>query len=110
MVNVAIQEKYITTLAVFGDLQQTIDQAVQRYTVEKITEKIAELQERLKNYQTHYGMDYPSFAERIATDEQFIASVEREKSKTWELDLADWEFCHKGITDWTRKLTTILLS
>ena len=42
-------------------------------------------------------------------DEEFIKSVEVKISKTWEVDLADWEFCHKGIEDWTRKLQDILL-
>jgi hypothetical protein len=36
--------------------------------------------------------------------------VEAKISKTWELDLADWEFCHKGIEDWTKKLQAILLA
>lgn len=110
MINVAIHEKYVQTLEAFGDLQHIIEKAVQRYTIEQITEKIAELQERIRQYQTQYGMDYPSFEKRIAEDQHFVEYIENHISKTWELDSADWEFCHKGIEDWTHRLETILLT
>jgi len=56
-----------------------------------------------------YGMEYSAFSKRMAEDEDFVKNVESKTSKTWELDLADWEFCHKGTEDWTRKLQDILL-
>ena len=108
MVNVAIHEKYFQTLAAFGDLQATIEKAIQRYIIETISEKIAELQHQLLTYQEQYGMEYPEFERRIAEDEDFVNDIEQRMKKTWELDLANWEFCYKGIDDWTRKLSSIL--
>lgn len=108
MVNVAIHEKYFHTLAAFGDLQATIEKAIQRYIIETISEKIAELQHQLIAYQEQYGMEYPEFERRIAEDEDFVNHIEKSIQKTWELDFANWEFCHKGIDDWTRKLSSIL--
>ncbi len=108
MVNVSIHEKYIQTLETFGDLQEVIEKAVQRYTIEKISEKISELQQRAKNYQAQYGMDYSGFEKRIAEDLQFVEHIEKHINKSWELDFADWEFCYKGTEDWTQKLNTIL--
>jgi hypothetical protein len=110
MVNIAIHQKYIQALQVFGDLQETIEQALQRYAVERITEKIVKLSEREKAYQAQYGMKYPLFEKKIAEDYDFATHVEKDIALTWELDLADWEFCYKGIQDWTRKLTTILMT
>lgn len=108
MVNVAIHEKYIQALNVFGDLQHTIEKAIQRYTIEQITEKIAELQQRAKTYRIKYDMEYACFEQRVAEDPTFVERLEQQITPTWELDMADWEFCEKGINDWTHKLTMIL--
>jgi len=110
MMTIPVNEKYIEVLTVFGDLQEAIDSAVQRYTIEQITGKIRELRQRDAQYQAEYGMDYPTFAQRIAEDDTFVNEIETNISKLWENDLADWEFCYKGIQDWTHTLQTILLT
>lgn len=108
MVTVPIKDEYVEVLTVFGNLETAIDLALQRYTIEQITAKMAELRQRDAAYQAKYKLDYPTFAQRTATDEKFIQRVET-TNKIWEVDLADWEFCHKGIEDWSRKLQSILL-
>jgi hypothetical protein len=55
-------------------------------------------------------MDYLAFSQRIAEDEKFVNQIEATLDKMWEIDLADWEFCYKGIEDWTKKLQNILLT
>ena len=109
MVTVPIQDKFIDILTSFGDLQESVNVAVQRYTIEQITTKITELRHKDEEYKTLYGLDYSAFAKRTSEDVDFVQQVEANISKTWEVDLADWEFCHKGIEDWTRKLQDILL-
>jgi hypothetical protein len=109
MVTVPVQNKFIEILASFGDLQESVNTALQRYTIEQVTTKINELRQRDGEYKARYGMEYAAFSKRIGTDEDFAQQVEASISKTWETDLADWEFCHKGIEDWTRKLQDILL-
>lgn len=110
MVTVAIKDKYVEALSPFGDLQAAIDLALQRYTIEQITSKLVHLREQEAAYQKKYGLTYPIFSQRIAEDETFVNQIESIISKTWELDLADWEFCYKGIEDWTQKLQNILLT
>lgn len=108
MVTIPIKDEYVEVLTAFGDLEAAIDLALQRYTIEQITTKMAELRQREAGYQAKYGLDYPTFARRAAKDEKFIQQVET-TNKMWEVDLADWEFCHKGVEDWSRKLQSILL-
>ena len=110
MTTISINDKYIEVLSAFGDLQEAIDLALRRYTIEQVTSKIAELRHKDAQYQAKYGLDYLAFAQRIAEDETFLKEVETSINKTWEFDLADWEFCYKGIEDWTRTLQTILLA
>ncbi len=110
MITVAIKDKYVEALTALGDLQAAIDLALQRYTIEQITGKIAQLRQREATYRTKYGLDYPIFTQRVARDETFVHDVEANVNPLWEIDLADWEFCYKGIEDWTHKLQTILLA
>lgn len=110
MTTVAIGEKYVEMLRSFGKLEDAVNLALQRYTIEQITFKMADLKHRDSAYQAKYGMSYPAFVQRISVDETFVNQVETTICKTWEMDLAEWEFCHKGIQDWTRKLQTILLT
>jgi len=110
MTNVAVQEKYVNVLAGFGSLQDAIDAALQRYAIEQVTTRINDLRRREARYLAKYGLDYPTFSRRIARDEAFLEQVEANISKTWEIDLAEWEFCYKGIQDWTRQLQTLLLT
>lgn len=109
MVTVSIKDEYVEVLSVLGDLQAAMDLAIQRYTIEQITAKVAELRQRNAQYQAKYGMDYLAFSQRVSEDEIFINHLELKVNNLWEIDLADWEFCYKGIEDWTRKLQHILL-
>ncbi len=110
MTTIAISEKYVEVLSAFGDMQSAVDLALQRYTIEQITARIAELRRRDADYRLKYGLEYPVFARRTSEDEGFVGQIERQVSKTWEIDLADWEFCYEGAKDWTRRLQTILLA
>ena len=107
MVTVPIKDEYFEILTALGDLQSGVDLALQRFALERITTKIAELREQDTAYQSKYGLDYPTFARRTVEDEEFLEHVEREVEKMWEADLSDWEFCFKGVEDWTRKLPHI---
>lgn len=110
MVTIPIKEEYFEILKTLGDVQSGVDLALQRFTIERITAKIAELRQKDAEYQRKYGLDYPACYARIARDEAFVQHLEAHIDKMWESDLADWEFCHKGIEDWSRKLQRILLT
>ncbi len=110
MITVAIPEKYVEVLSVLGDVQTAVDLALQRYTIEQITAKIAQLHQRDQSYQAKYGMDYATFTQHIVRDEAFVHQIETTINMLWEQDLADWEFCVKGIEDWTQTLQSLLLT
>ena len=109
MTTVPIKDEYAEILTTLGDLEEAIDLAIQRYTLEQITTKIAELRHKDAEYRKKYSMDYTTFVQQTANDEAFVTQIEAQGNKTWEADLADWEFCHQGIEDWTHTLQSILL-
>ncbi|MBF0121732.1 MAG: hypothetical protein HQK79_23120 [Desulfobacterales bacterium] len=105
-----IRNNYSEILYSFGkDLQTAVDTALQKYVIDLITSKIAELRKKELMFEARYNCDYKSFYERIAEDEQFVLHTEKNIHNMWEIELAEWEFCHKGIEDWTIKLRNILL-
>ncbi len=103
LVTIAVQEKFAEILTTFGDLQESANTALQRYAIEQITTKIHELRRRNASYQARYGLNYLAFSQRMMEDEAYVQQIEANVSKTWELDLADWEFCFNGMADWTKK-------
>ena len=109
MTTVTVQNKFTEILASFGDVQESVNTAVQRYTIEQIINKITELRRKEEEFQRKYGSEYSAFVTRTSQDEEFVKTVEANVSKTWEADLADWEFSHKGIEDKKKKLQDILL-
>ena len=108
-VKITVHDKYVEVLEPLGDLQKQIEDALRHYAVEQITAKIAELKRRDEAFKAKYGYDYETFVRRISSDEEFLAHIENDVDKTWELDLAEWEFCHEGVKDWLKKLRDILL-
>jgi len=108
MTTAIIKDNYADILISFGDLQSAVDLALQRYIIEQITSEIKRLQKKESEFRAKYGCDYPLFSQRMAEDEEFVRQIESTVSKLWEIDLAEWEFCFKGIGDWTKKIADIV--
>ncbi len=107
---VEIRDNLLETLESLGDVEQAVDTALRRYTVEQILDKIAELQAEDRQWQEKYGCDYETFSEQMATDEVFHSHVEQNINSQWEADLIHWEFAHEGVEDWRRHLETLFAS
>ena len=72
MTTVSVQDKFTEILAFFGDLQESVNAALQRYTIDQITTKINELRHRDEEYKKKYGLEYFAFSKRMAEDEDFV--------------------------------------
>ena len=103
MTPVAINSKYADILAPLGDVQQVVDEAVRRYAVEKLGERIAELRRALRPFEEHYGCTYEVFYARLTIDEAFVTGL-REGNPTWERDLHTWEFYAEELREWLNRL------
>ena len=109
MTTITINDKYASVLSEFTDVQSAVNNAIKRYIINLISDKISEFSRQNQLYNEKYEMDFYSFKQKISTDEKFIEFLEKEKQiKTWEADLNEWEFYIKGIEDWKQKLQNIL--
>ncbi|MBI2332474.1 MAG: hypothetical protein HYU84_10015 [Chloroflexi bacterium] len=77
-----VQNKFTEILATFGNVQESVNMAVQRYTIEQITTKITELRRKDEEFQKKYSSEYSAFAKRASEDEEFIKTVETNISNT----------------------------
>lgn len=109
MASIAIREIYLETLHSLGDVNEEVEAAIRRHTVERISDKIASLRTEDRQWEEKYGCSYEVFREKTSSDPDFVERLHREQP-TWELDAAHWEFCHKGVQDWTQELQRILTS
>ena len=62
-----------------------------------------------RRWEEKYGRSYEAFREKTSSDPDFVERLHREQP-TWELDIAHWEFCRKGVQDWTQELQRVLMS
>lgn len=109
MEKIVVKDIYLEALGALGDLYEEIEAAVRRHIVERISDKIALLRAEDRQWEEKYGCDYQTFVEKTRNDPDFVERLHQEQP-TWELDLAHWEFCHKGAEDWSQELQRILMS
>lgn len=109
MHTIAIKDHYAEVLTTLGELQPSVDMALQRYIIEQISDKIAGFREKDRAFQGKYGCDYPTFMQRIREEEAFVLHLEADITPMWEHDQAEWEFYYEGIEDWMQQLQSVLL-
>jgi hypothetical protein len=100
---ILLNSKYADILAPLGDVQQAVDEALHRYAVEKIGERIGELRHAIRSFEQQYGCSYEAFYARITSDDKVVASL-REAHSTWERDFHQWEFYVEELREWLNRL------
>jgi|GEM_PF-665595 len=107
MLNVQVKDDYA---AILTPLQESVDEALRRYALEKTRSRIMELEQRLENREQKYGCSYDLFAYRTSTDEGYVKQLDSSSAtQEWEGDLIAWEFDVTELREWRhyfRRLST----
>jgi hypothetical protein len=106
MTILTLDPKYVDILQALGSLEETLEEAVRRYAIEQIGERIGKLQHEILTFQAKYGLPYEQFYARITTDDEFVVSL-REAHQTWERDFNAWEYYVQELSEWLGHLETI---
>ena len=106
MTTLTLNPKYINILQALGSLDETLEEAVRRYAIERIGERIGTLQHEIMVFQTRYGLPYEQFYVRITTDDEFVENL-RETHQTWERDFNTWEYYVEELSEWLGRLESI---
>jgi len=106
MPRVQVKEEYA---AILEPLQESVDEALRRYALEKVQTRILELEQVVQGWEEKYGCSYDLFAYRTATDEEYVKQLDsRPAAQQWEGDLISWEFDVKELREWRRRLQHLL--
>ena len=99
----ALQIKEISEI--YQALQEDMTEVLREHALQQVAQRITEAERRVKRWEAKYGYDYHTFAERTATDEAYIAQVERHPdSQDWEGDLFEWEIDVLELARWQSHL------
>jgi len=106
MLRVQVKEEYA---AILEPLQESVDEALRRYALEKVQTRILELEQRVQRWEEKYGCGHDLFAHRTATDEELVEQLDSNPTtQQWEGDSISWEFDMKELREWRRRLQTLL--
>jgi hypothetical protein len=106
MAAVVLDTEYIDTLRSLGDLESGLHEAVRRYAIEQIGDRIVTLQREITRIQAEYGAPFEVVYARVMVDEPFVQELRR-THPTWERDLNTWEYFVGELSEWLRRLESI---
>ncbi len=110
METVALAERYISTLQVFGEVNEPVNRAVEQYLVDRIIERIKLARSKVLEYQAAYDdQDYAAFSRRVQIDRDYCDQV-RQANPLWEQDTLEWMYWAEELQTWTQQLNDILSS
>ncbi len=102
MLKVQLDEVYATILDPF---QASVEEAVQRYALLKAQARLWELEQNVQRWEDKYGCSYDLFAYRTATDADYVAQLDADRStQEWEGDSITWEFDQEALREWRQRL------
>jgi soluble cytochrome b562 len=106
MPTVQVRDEYA---AILEPLQESVDEALRRYAIEKVQARILELERKVQKWEEKYGCSYDLLAYRTATDEEYVKQLDADPStQQWEGDLLSWEFDVEELREWRRHLHRLL--
>jgi len=103
---VAVRERYIDALRVFGEVDTLVNEAVEQYLIHRIIERVKLAREKAHEFEKRYGEDYETFSRRVQLDEAFYDQVNA-GNPLWEQDWLAWEYWQEELRKWTEKLSAI---
>lgn len=108
MATIALAERYLDTLQVFGEVDELVNQAVEQYLIDRIVRRIKKARSQIAEYERVYdGQDYANFSQRVQLDEDYYNQV-RQANPLWEQDALEWMYWAKELQTWTQRLSNIL--
>ena len=101
-----VESHYVNVLKALGNIEETLQEAIRLYAVERIGERIGKLQHEIVTFQSKYGVPYEKFYIQVTTDEAFVRNL-RQSFPTWERDLNAWEYYLEELNEWLGHLESI---
>jgi hypothetical protein len=106
MQTISLDESWIETARLFGDVNQIVTEALRAYSLEQCRQRINAVASKIAFYSQKYQCDYPFFKNAVQTDEAFLAKIEAE-NPLWEEDAMEWAYWIEEETQWRTRQARI---
>ena len=94
---------------VYQALQENIDDVLREHAIEQLEQRITATQQNIQQWEARYHCDYPTFAERVATDLDYVRQLNAHpETQMWEGDLIEWEVELEDLQRWQHHLQILL--
>lgn len=107
MQTISIENEWIETAQLFGNVEQVVKEALRTYSIEQCIQHINQATAKIKGYVQQYDCDYDTFKQLVQTDPDFLSKVEAQQP-LWEEDAMEWECWLEDRRVWTQRLEAIL--
>jgi len=107
MATVFIENEWIETAKLLGDVRSIVREALRAYFVQQCQKRIADADDKIGAYDRKYNFDYKTFKKSVQTDEEFLTKIESQ-NPLWEQDAIEWEYRIEEKQTWNSQLTAIL--
>jgi len=107
MATVFIENEWIETAKLLGDVRSIVREALRAYFVQQCQQRIANADDKIRAYNRKYNCDYSIFKKSVQTDEEFLTKIESQ-NPLWEQDAIEWEYRVEEKQTWTSQLAAIL--
>jgi len=107
MTTLTLDHKYIELLQSFGNIHEVLAEAIKRYALERINERIDLARQNVLAFEVKYGLTYPEFLARIFDDDAWVEQL-WQTDPTWEDDKLTWAYYSEMLEDWICRRENIL--
>jgi hypothetical protein len=107
MQTIAIDDEWVKTAQLFGDMESVVKEALKFYSIEQCQQRIQKSAAKVAEYSQKYQCDYEHFKYAVQTDENFLKRVEAQYP-LWEEDAMEWEYWSEENQTWQSRLEVIL--
>lgn len=106
MHTIVLDDDWIQTAQLFGDVESVIKQAVKAYSIDQCQRRIQQAAEKITEYTHAYHCSYEHFTHAIQTDDAFLERIQADHP-VWEEDAIEWKYWIEEQQGWQLRLHTI---
>ncbi len=107
MRTIALDEEWVQTVQLFGDVESVIKKALKAYSVDQCQQRIGQSEAKIAEYAHKYQCTYEHFTHTIQTDEAFLERIQAQYP-LWEEDVMEWKYWVEEQQAWQHRLKAIL--
>ncbi len=106
MHTIALEDEWVQTVQLFGDVESVIKEALKAYSTDQCQRRIRQAADNIAEYAQKYQRPFQDFTHTIQTDEVFLERIQAQYP-LWEEDVMEWTYWIEEQQAWQHRLKAI---